>query len=116
MTPREIDALVAEKIFNQPVVWLDIKGHKGFHREPFLCESNEGYGETYEVDSYTEYITDAWKIVEEMNDCLHLRQHGNRGRWAAKFCGKCDLESHADTATMAICLAALKAVGVEILA
>jgi len=58
-------------------------------------------------------IAHAFEVVEKMDDCLHLRQHGEKGNWSASFCGHYHghaNESHADTPAMAICLAALEAV------
>ena len=59
------------------------------------------------------YCTDiaaAWEVVEEMGDCLHLRQHGEQGEWEAWFCGYPNSKAHGETAPEAICKAALLAV------
>ncbi len=59
----------------------------------------------------TQQIEHAFRVVEEMESCLHLKQHGKTGRWSAMFCDCMDGHIEAETASLAICLAARKAVG-----
>jgi hypothetical protein len=63
------------------------------------------------IDDYTGSIRAAWCVVEEMNDCLHLKEHGAEGRWEANFCS-CMSHGHGDTAAESICEAALLNLGV----
>jgi len=41
------------------------------------------------VEDFTPFDdeTAAFLAVEEFGDCLHLKQHGEEGRWQAEFCG-----------------------------
>jgi len=48
-------------------------------------------------------------VVEKMGDCLHLREHGEEGRWNASFCFSPESDAHGDTAPEAVGLAALLA-------
>ena len=124
MTPREIDALVAEKVFNQPVEWVEVLDYQGKRKEPYLCESNEGYGSSDEVDHYSTSIADAWEVVEkirgdgrwwQITDCEEEGWHASAWRTVTENDAPvCECDAVADTAPMAICLAALKAVGVEV--
>ncbi len=59
----------------------------------------------------TESISDAFRVVEKMESCLHLKQHGKTGRWSAMFCDCMDGYIEAETTSLAICLAARKAIG-----
>lgn len=105
---RELDALVAEKV---------------------MGEKNDGTLEAW-VPRYSLDIAEALKVVEHLNDTLNpklwtgdfwLKFDG--GQWEAgwSFSIKNDEGSYeiriangySDTASHAICLAALKAVGVE---
>ena len=131
MTPREIDALVAEKVFNQSVKWVEVLDYQGKRKEPYLCESNEGYGASDEVDYYSTSIADAWEVIPNVKyrsaftgeyamDPITIAYQSNcnpndfsRMVWTAHF-RHSDSFAWSDTAPMAICLAALKAVGVEV--
>ena len=48
-------------------------------------------------------------LVPKMNDCLHLKEHGEKGTWSAMFCASTIEWSNADTPESAICLACKKA-------
>jgi len=84
---RELDALIAEKVMGWS--WGII-------------------GDL--IPAYSTDISAAWEVVEEMGDCLHLRQHGEQGEWEAWFCGYPNSKAHGETAPEAICKAALLAV------
>jgi len=54
-------------------------------------------------------ISAAMEVAEKIDDCFHLCQHGEEGRWKAFFCGFPGSIVHGDTAPEAICKAALLA-------
>ena len=61
----------------------------------------------HEVPRYTESISDAWTIVEKLGGTFDIMQIGmNEILWQAEFLS--GSQSHAPTAPLAICLAALK--------
>lgn len=119
---RELDALVAEKVM-------------GWHQEPRLlhygpndsgeiwCEPRRrgGMGEpVHDVRRFSpsSNIGDAWEVVEEFaSRCIHVEVASTPDEHPHKFhCSvlKGGVWEHtgADTTPLAICLAALKAVGV----
>lgn len=118
MTNREIDALVAEKVMgwkprdSEFVPWVD----------------SEGTGVSC-LPEFSYDVAEAWRVVEEVAEydrlgfsIEHLCENSGE-KWIAHFpttsvpdCEEMDPdanEAEADTAPMAICLAALKAVGVR---
>lgn len=107
MTDRELDAQVAEQVFDIPVVWVD--------GEPMEADSNEGYGPTDPVERYSTDIVAAMDVMEEVRQLpenggqfdLTWRHHT---KWSASF-GE---QSYvwADTVPEAICRAALAPKGV----
>lgn len=56
---------------------------------------------------YSTSIAAAWEVVEKMDDCLHIKQHGECGNWQAYFCGYQKSKACGHTAPEAICKAAL---------
>ena len=131
MTPtagRDLDALVAEQVMGCRVRWrsygttkaypyCDCEGNCGFHNR--TDEQNDDLLECYSTD-----IAAAWTVVEKIKErgdlfpnvslirvidnkwqhkCEIWRNTGHACGWIA--------EEYAATATLAICLAALKAVG-----
>jgi Phage ABA sandwich domain len=98
----ELDALVYEKVF----------GNRPFKRDPLVPRF---------LPHYSTSIADAWKVMEKLGDgCVNeFRTHRScvgRCGWHAHF-GNLDLpnvDAWSDTAPHAICLAALRAVGIEI--
>lgn len=76
------------------------------------CEDwRKEYYRDKQIPYYTTSISDAFEVVEKMENCLHLRQHGGKaGGWVANFCASTWEEVEADTAPLAICLAAKKAI------
>ena len=132
MTNREIDALVAEKVMGQPVEWVEVLDYLSRRKEPYLCESNEGQGANDEVEHYSTSISAAWELLDRFGFIVGPRfkagayptdHPGIRTgwyvykTWDAAANDTYEWEQHAfaeaDTLPMAICLAALKAVGVE---
>ena len=70
----------------------------------------------YAFDSWnpTKSHDQAFQVVEKMDDCLHLSEHGKNGIWAAMFCTYGHEWVSAKTPALAICLAAKAAIeGVE---
>lgn len=121
----ELDALVAEKVMGLSRQ-VRIKGSTEYvtiySKNPYFpdgsCDLND-LNFYAAPKNYSTSIAPAWEVVEKLDDCLHLREHGEEGIWEAWFCGLGEPENenrvaHADTAPLAICLAALKAVGVEV--
>ena len=96
MSPRERDSLVAEKVMN-----LDILNR-------FDTPLNAKIW--HPIQHYTTDITAAWEVVVHMKYRFDL---SCRGRWKASFGDEPKYEI-ALTAPEAICLAALRAKGVEI--
>jgi len=106
---RELDALVAERVM-------------GWHRRKrngvevwVVTTDTFDPPVTYPVECWnpSTSIAAAWEVVEKQDDCLHLKQHGEKGMWEAYFCHnycEADYLGEADTAPLAICRAALKAV------
>ncbi len=87
---RKIDALVAEHVMG-----LD----------PNRAE--------FALDEYSTDIAAAWEVVEKMSVPLEIIRHRDGKQWGvldARFRNT----TWADTAPLAICLAALKAKGVEV--
>lgn len=119
MTPREIDALVASKVMglvpcSNPIGKCELAA-KG------LCWGTGGAGT--DLMPYSTDIAAAWEVVEKMQadgwfTSATDQTHHSMG-WAWRFHhhsnGKLDAHAFArGKAPMAICLAALKAVGVDI--
>jgi hypothetical protein len=101
---REIDALVAEHVF-------------GFR--PPRAKDLRFMPMRYSAD-----ITEAWRVVERMLESpstsggpwmLHNMRSCKLGRWSVQFCSDFGYSqsAEADSAPMAICLAALKAHGID---
>ena len=147
LSPRDLDVLIAEKVFHLKVVardwpcgydpecghyaasyFLPPVGHWWTGKDAvYIPEGDKWPPErTIEIDPEAEqvdpderfawvepvpfYSTDiaaAWTVVEKVNDCLHLRQHGKDGLWSVMFCGKMTEEVSGETAMVAICRAAL---------
>ncbi len=108
---RELDALVAEKVFR----WhIDTRGLSD------LWLGDDGLVKAYgDVWSPTTFISDAWLVVEEMRKRGYetyvwvMPERFDPGKAHARFVGKefdRGVESIADTAPEAICRAALEAV------
>lgn len=107
---RAIDALVAEKVMG----WTWVRRDSGYHhyRTPSSLV-------VYDTEwAPTENIADAWRVIEKLDAYLFdITQHN---RWQVGVCRKLGWRANetryvsADTAPLAVCLAALKALGVEL--
>ena len=98
---RELDALVAEKVMG----WTNVR---------FICHGLSLRGEvdgepSEKVPFYSVDIDAAWDVVEKIGTSFTLERYN---RWYVEFGDR--YSAAADTAPHAICLAALKAVGVEV--
>jgi hypothetical protein len=118
---RELDALVAEKVLG----WIEVRKQSianafGQHvMDDYVGQPSIGVTQPVLVPRYSSMIQEAWKVAD------HLR---SRSQFVAVISGTgpqgvqpwiCKinrdggfLEERADTAAVAICLAALKAVGI----
>lgn len=105
MTNEEIDREVATSVMG----WKLCTGHEHASHPWYHTEK----GEVIYCDQWipTTSIEQAFMVVEKLDDCLHLKQHGSEGMWVACFCGYGPKEYHGETASLAICKAVLKAVG-----
>ncbi len=127
---RELDALVAEKVFGLPVVWTSSPPYGGFEmktlaqlgqygRLPYLKGSANGVAYDWaKVPQYSTDPGDALNVLEHtklLDDQWVLYQDG--GRWCIS---PYEREDHyianfsTNTFAHVVCLAALKAVGHEI--
>ncbi|UAT29532.1 hypothetical protein K7T73_13075 [Bacillus badius] len=121
MNNREIDRLVAEKVMGwEPNLDDDgtVLSYDTEHGNLFFYDDNENDW------CPSADIQDAWKVVESLRERKIFTIYD---AWDEKdekiFCANfqyndtyhvVDYSAYADTAPMAICLAALKAVGVEL--
>jgi hypothetical protein len=110
MTEREIDALIAIHVFG----WQKVKNHETAY---FKAD-----GRMDELPCYSTDIASAWTVVEAVGPKFRrFEVHRVGGEYVALIeGGDSDVDAayiasaEADTAPMAICLAALKTVGVEV--
>jgi hypothetical protein len=65
---------------------------------------------SFNVPGYSIDWSTMEEVVEQIDGCLHLREHGEQGMWEALFCHYPESISHAETAPLAVCRAALKVV------
>lgn len=111
---RELDALIAEKVMG----WIVAHSSEGFYRWKPKPDNPNSYSEWQEgLPHYSTNIADAWHVVEK------LKEYGNVVEVKCFRSGSVDVQvrggnindirgaGNADTAPLAICLAALKAVG-----
>lgn len=134
---RKIDALVAEHVMGwEPfdVTFMMEGGLIGYPKEPFdpytkrvLCPPNvgisaigiakKGFEVIPEVPHYSSSIADAWEVVGKF-DFMQLitgPQSEAGKNWACQFADNSSQQwVFAESPSMAICLAALKAKNVEI--
>ena len=114
MTPRQKDALVAEQLFSYAVDWE--------FDEPCAKELRDQYDEWGILPFYTADMTAAWEVAEHMKEFIWAialssmkDKHFHLDRY---FCQFTDIEdtvdAEAETAPEAICLAALRAKGVDV--
>jgi hypothetical protein len=132
---RELDALIHEKVFGMTVKKVPA-GNYVFRDDldRFVITEIEEYvtdmAETDERDAcefvvpdYSTSIADAWLVVEKMREreaTIKMRVYGHRnGTWTVGISwyhvhGHDGKPVIADSLPLAICLAALKAVGVDV--
>lgn len=112
MTNRELDNWLAQNLMG----W---KKEKRFGTPPYgifyWIDESLSYkwlrpSEGWEAWQPTESISDAFQVVEKMDDCLHLREHGEDGTWCAMFCVSMTEWISGNTPPLAICLAAKRAI------
>ena len=107
---RELDARIAEKVFEQKVVYVG--GH------PHLTEGNDNYlgGD---CPHFSTQIADAWLVVEKLGEdgwsCNIVRHEKDDNLcefWGGKMGNKHwrEIVNHQPTTPLAICLAALAVV------
>lgn len=105
---RELDALVAEKVMGWTGIENDnLDGTDWYAGSP---PGSEGHAE---VPAFSTDISAAWEVVEEVNrkNVYGFRLHNpGNGVWEASW----NVLAEGMSAPLAICLAALKAVGVEV--
>ena len=85
--------------------------------EASLCYWKEGYG-PIALPEYCTHIADAWKVVEKLG-MVTIENQTSSGPWCVSFtchmnghdCAGHWLAAEADSISLAICLAALKAIG-----
>lgn len=134
---RELDALIAEKVMGATVVYpyRSEPGHPYpgvnpiWTDEPWQATSNpQSISGLENVPHYSTNIADAWMVVEKMGrwhgfdfmivmpdpeQTFHLRTYEAGWYEATNDGPERRVVSYADTAPLAICLAALKAVSQE---
>jgi hypothetical protein len=108
---RELDSIVAEKVmgwkWNAESAWLGDSKWSRTHGDPWSF-----------LPHYSTDIADAWAVVEKLregNDVeLKTLYWGKKTDWWVRLNSGFDVNTFAETAPMAICKAAILAVGVEI--
>jgi len=118
---RELDALVAEKVMG----WVEVRKQSianafGQHvMDDYVGQPSIGVTQPVLVPRYSSMIQEAWKVADHLRSRSQfvavLSGMGPQGvqPWICKINRDGGfLEERADTAPVAICLAALKAVGI----
>lgn len=108
---RELDALIAEKVMGfETVNFKSSDPH-----EIIVTKDAEG-NMRMAVPFYSTDIAAAWEVVEKLRDTWAIELHGRDGAWSCLVEEGDEVTAHfiaiaeADTAPLAICLAALKVV------
>jgi hypothetical protein len=129
---RELDALVAHKVFGLfpcPHWSRDIYDSRSWNSDNCDCKPwSKSYDAEYpDFKPYSTNIAAAWEVVEKLDRRFwpEIRRIDD-GSWCCEIVGRGDTPAqvspgplaleYAPTAPLAICLAALKAVGVEAVA
>lgn len=100
---RELDALVAEKAIRLPKNLISIDGP---------IPAFMGGGMVREIDHYSTVLADAWDVVERLGeDVCDISIEKSGLNWTVTFAA---VSATASTAPLAICLAALKFIGVDV--
>ena len=121
---RELDAQVALKVFGIKPREVRAKGETNtvvvYRNDPTLIDGSHPMYELRWLGEPLAYSADielAWLVVERLCETLHFRLKTEDAMWDAKFgrVDPTDFEDHhewslEDTAPLAICRAALKAV------
>lgn len=98
---RDLDALVAEMVIKLPKDLISISGaipHRGHM--------------VREIDNYSTDLADAWEVVETMIERVCDMSIEKSGlNWTATFAA---VSATASTPALAICLAALKHIGLDV--
>jgi hypothetical protein len=108
LTQRERDTLVAEKVMG----WV-VTGEFGY---PNRNDGNIG-SLTQKIPHYTTSIADAWQVVEKMHQTHMVAIFADKEytvHMIPKVTIRCFNEAITSTAPEAICIAALRAVGCEV--
>lgn len=115
---RELDALVAEKVWPECSVAMAAIGEND--EDVLSVWKLNGERNWLPLPHYSTSIADAWLVVEKFPDALgyfaidHTHGSGKVGIWLnPQDFGEFPPDVMGETAPHAICLAALKAVGVE---
>ena len=131
-----LDAEIARVIFNRPVKKITTRyGRlKTVYADVDVDEPQEWHWFQAEIEQYSTRISDAWKVVERMRELGHTKWgvDGDGDQYAALFnsqrsgmtCEHSEFDSGcccwewvqetADTVPLAICRAALRALGREV--
>jgi hypothetical protein len=109
---RELDALVAEKVMGIKAYRVNQDMEVFTNRRQFLDKGDYWYtpskDATHALPYYSTDIAAAWLVVEKMRGPdFRLNKDGD---WVCCFGGTITFCGEGDTAPLAICLAALKAV------
>lgn len=119
---RELDALIAEKVMGLQTCSDPIGRCAAAKLTPCQCwgvPDRNGIVSGGERASYSTDIAAAWEVMEKLREQWAVELHGRDQAWAVLIEDGDEVSAHfiateeADTAPLAICLAALKAVGVE---
>lgn len=115
---RELDALVAEKVMG----WTPRGPHPIFASRVFATGHSDTFAPYFSSD-----VLAAWQVVQKMRELgwwmrLQSPFESDDSTWNAGFTahsctgwnGRPDHSGQGDTAPLAICLASLKALGVEL--
>ena len=118
---REMDALVAEKVMGQVPCdrWHLLHPFAGYIKDDGGFPHAECYPAAMGPCAYSTLISAAWEVVPVMGrhqpfpQYLEVANRFSDAEWVAKVFEGCVMvaEAYADTAPLAICRAALKAVG-----
>jgi hypothetical protein len=125
---RELDALVAEKVMGKTIIYLRTAL---LDREPFIeCDPEQGSHLSL-LPWYSTDIAAAWEVVEKLASVVYEAADSSWQQTVRVYscptaanCWHCEISREfgrgenclatGDTASEAICLAALAAVGVEV--
>lgn len=118
---RDLDKLIAEKVMGETVVsttWGRGKYEVLSLGDPIWYDDDGSMVISNPVPSYSENIADAWLVIEKLPFTVEITTNNPYGpttpetEWMVTF--SAEFEAHGPTAPHAICLAALKALGVEL--